>query len=345
MSELDSARAVAATDAQWDAWREYWRKVFHFDHSHMEPWIALRNTIGVTLPLAVGAAIGMPLGGLAVATGALQVSYSDGHSPYLTRAKRMLTATFLCALAVVAGGLAGRNLVLSIAVPSLWAFAAGLAVSLGPTAENLGVISVVTLIIFAAQPLTPERALASGLLALGGGLLQTALALVLWPVRRYQPEQRALADFYSELSRAAVVPAKSEAGPPASEQSTAARETLAGLGNDTSLEAAQVAKFEMIADKLQLGPEDHVIEIGTGWGGFAIHAAARHGCRVTTTTILPYLRLRICMRPRISSAQCRSRSPVGSSQIRIVGSAIRARAIASRCCLVSIAMISFVAGI
>ena len=53
----------------------------------------------------------------------------------------------------------------------------------------------------------------------------------------------------------------------------------------TSLEAAQVAKFEMIAAKLRLGPEDHVIEIGTGWGGFAIHAAARHGCRVTTTTI------------------------------------------------------------
>ena len=55
--------------------------------------------------------------------------------------------------------------------------------------------------------------------------------------------------------------------------------------DSTSLEAAQVAKFEMIADKLQLGPRDHVIEIGTGWGGFAIHAATRHGCRVTTTTI------------------------------------------------------------
>ena len=55
--------------------------------------------------------------------------------------------------------------------------------------------------------------------------------------------------------------------------------------DDTSLEAAQVAKFEMIAAKLQLGPDDHVIEIGTGWGGFAIHAAAQHGCRVTTTTI------------------------------------------------------------
>ena len=55
--------------------------------------------------------------------------------------------------------------------------------------------------------------------------------------------------------------------------------------DSTSLESAQVAKFEMIAAKLGLGAEDHVIEIGTGWGGFAIHAAERYGCRVTTTTI------------------------------------------------------------
>ena len=53
----------------------------------------------------------------------------------------------------------------------------------------------------------------------------------------------------------------------------------------TSLEEAQVAKFDMIAGKLRLGPGDHVIEIGSGWGGFALHAAERHGCRVTTTTI------------------------------------------------------------
>ena len=46
-----------------------------------------------------------------------------------------------------------------------------------------------------------------------------------------------------------------------------------------------MAKFDRIANKLELGPEDHVIEIGTGWGGFAIHAARHYGCRVTTTTI------------------------------------------------------------
>lgn len=39
------------------------------------------------------------------------------------------------------------------------------------------------------------------------------------------------------------------------------------------------------ADWLDLGPDDHVLEIGTGWGGFAIRAVQRHGCRVTTTTI------------------------------------------------------------
>ena len=55
--------------------------------------------------------------------------------------------------------------------------------------------------------------------------------------------------------------------------------------SDMTLEAAQEAKFARIAAKLGLGPADSVLEIGTGWGGFAIHAAERHGCRVTTTTI------------------------------------------------------------
>jgi cyclopropane-fatty-acyl-phospholipid synthase len=54
-----------------------------------------------------------------------------------------------------------------------------------------------------------------------------------------------------------------------------------------SLEAAQEEKFDRICRKLRLGPADHVLEIGTGWGGFAAWAATRYGCRVTTTTISP----------------------------------------------------------
>ncbi len=51
------------------------------------------------------------------------------------------------------------------------------------------------------------------------------------------------------------------------------------------LEVAAARKLDRICTKLGLGPEHHVVEIGTGWGGFALHAARNYGCRVTTTTI------------------------------------------------------------
>jgi cyclopropane-fatty-acyl-phospholipid synthase len=54
---------------------------------------------------------------------------------------------------------------------------------------------------------------------------------------------------------------------------------------DQPLEEASRAKLDRICDKLDLQPSDHVLEIGTGWGGFALHAARTRGCRVTTTTL------------------------------------------------------------
>lgn len=54
---------------------------------------------------------------------------------------------------------------------------------------------------------------------------------------------------------------------------------------DEALETASRRKLERICAKLELGAGDRVVEIGTGWGGFALHAARHHGCHVTTTTI------------------------------------------------------------
>lgn len=53
----------------------------------------------------------------------------------------------------------------------------------------------------------------------------------------------------------------------------------------TTLREAQVEKYERLCQMLELEKSDHLLEIGTGWGGMAIHAATRYGCRVTTTTI------------------------------------------------------------
>ncbi|MGH0038338.1 MAG: class I SAM-dependent methyltransferase [Myxococcota bacterium] len=54
---------------------------------------------------------------------------------------------------------------------------------------------------------------------------------------------------------------------------------------DASLEQASLAKIDRLCRWLELGPDDHLLEIGTGWGAFALRAASKFGCRVTTTTL------------------------------------------------------------
>jgi cyclopropane-fatty-acyl-phospholipid synthase len=57
------------------------------------------------------------------------------------------------------------------------------------------------------------------------------------------------------------------------------------LSREATLEEASIEKYDRICRKLQLTPADHILESGTGWGGFAEHAVKNYGCRVTTTTI------------------------------------------------------------
>ena len=55
--------------------------------------------------------------------------------------------------------------------------------------------------------------------------------------------------------------------------------------DDATMEQASLNKLKTICEKLDLTADDHVVEIGTGWGSFAIYAAKNYGCKVTTTTI------------------------------------------------------------
>jgi cyclopropane-fatty-acyl-phospholipid synthase len=57
------------------------------------------------------------------------------------------------------------------------------------------------------------------------------------------------------------------------------------LTEDTTLQESQVEKYDRLCRKLKLKPADHVLEIGSGWGGNAIHIAKNYGCKVTTVTI------------------------------------------------------------
>jgi len=72
------------------------------------------------------------------------------------------------------------------------------------------------------------------------------------------------------------------------------------------LEQAQIRKVDRICRALRLSPGDHVLEIGSGWGGFAVWAATHYGCRVTTTTISDEQYRHVCeWRSRIGDAGSR----------------------------------------
>src|SRR5260221_4236058 len=101
--------ASQAAPAHEGAARAFWGVLTRFESSKLAPYMALRNSIGVLLPLVAGVALNMPRGGVVVASGALNVAYSDRNYPYAQRAKRILASSGLWALGVLLGALSGNH--------------------------------------------------------------------------------------------------------------------------------------------------------------------------------------------------------------------------------------------
>src|SRR5260370_3507204 len=139
--------------------RAFWRVLTRFDSSKLTPYHGLRNSIGVLLPVAAGFALNMPRGGVAAASGALWVAFSDGGDPYAQRARRMLSSSVLCALAVLLGTLSGNHNAAAVIIATLWAFAAGMFVAPATPPPEPGVASLVPILIFTPQPLPPNQPL------------------------------------------------------------------------------------------------------------------------------------------------------------------------------------------
>jgi uncharacterized membrane protein YccC len=226
--------------------------MIRYESAKVAPWLALRNALGVAIPLAIGVAMGHATSGLIGATGALNVAFSDGSDPYRHRLRRMVSASLACALAVVAGGFSGRHQALAVLLTGACGFAAGMMVALGTEATDIANVTLVTLIVFSAQAMTAQQAAPAGLAALGGGLLQTILALTFWPFRRYEPERRVLAHLYLELARVAPGGSRVSEAPPASAEMTQAQTALAALGGDHSIEAERCLALLSQAERIRL---------------------------------------------------------------------------------------------
>jgi uncharacterized membrane protein YccC len=233
-------------------WAVLWQTVKRVETNKIIPWIALRNTIGVVCPLIVGVVTGNIPAGLVMATGALNVAFSDGKDPYQYRASRMLMASLFCAVAVVVGSSTGRDPVAATMVAACWAFAAGMMVALGTTPGDLGTVSLVVLVVFAAQPMSPHRALLSGLLAFAGGLFQTLLSVISWLHRRYEPQRRALGRLYAGLHKMIREHVDASESPPATSLSNEAGQALESLRSDYSLEGERYRSLLNQAERLRL---------------------------------------------------------------------------------------------
>ena len=216
------------------------------------PEIAIRNTVGIVLPLIAGALLDYPSAGLVGALGALNVSYSDSRDPYITRGSRMLVSSALVGIAVALGSLSGNSAAAAILAAGFWAFAAGMLAALGSKAADLGSITLVTLIVFAAKPLPAVTALQMALVAFSGGLLQTILSVAVWPLGRYRPERQIIAELYKTLSRLASTPAGPESAPPGTDQLIGTETALASLAQDRSIEAERYVFLLNQAERLRL---------------------------------------------------------------------------------------------
>ena len=197
------------------------------DASVVEPQLALRCTIGVALPLVLGASFDRPGDGVSAAAGALCTGFASAQGVYRTRAYAMLATAFGMGFATLLGGVAGTSAIGATIATAVVGYAYGVLSALGPAATAAAVNSLIALIVFGHLGLdVRQSAVQAGLVALGG-IVQTLLLGVAWPFRRYSAERSALAAVFRGLGDYARALAGGSAMPPSPVPLVNLRDTLA----------------------------------------------------------------------------------------------------------------------
>lgn len=185
----------------------------HVDWGRFEAAAALRCTIGIAIPLLLGVSAGHSSAALFGAFGAFGVGFGSFQGAYRSRAIPMLLATMGMAVSVFVGSLAGHSIATAVFVASLWGFAGGLLVAVSRSASFVGLQSILALIIAGGIAADVGSAAARALFVLGGGLAQTALVVMIWPLRRFPAERRSLAAVYRSMAAYASSIPKDKAPP------------------------------------------------------------------------------------------------------------------------------------
>lgn len=188
------------------------RQIIHatrqLDWSQFEGEAALRCTAGVAIVLGAGLAAGDPAISAFGAVGAVSVGFGSFQGAYRSRAAVMVYAAFGMAVSVFAGSLAGHVTTTMILGAMLAAFACGMVVALGQAASFVGMQCLVAVLVAGGFPADANDAALRAAIVLAGGLVQTFLVVMVWPLRRFPAERHALAAVYRSLGTyASAIPA------------------------------------------------------------------------------------------------------------------------------------------
>lgn len=207
--------------------------------------VALRNTIAVVAPLAVGLAIDQVPAGLAMTIGAITTMFTDQPGPYRQRMRHMLMAATAGGLSALVGIMVGGHTWLFVMAATLAGLLGGMLVALGPVTARVGMTSMIVMIITADMHVPITHAPGVAALIFAGGLLQMLVAVAAWPLQRYRPERFALAAVLQQLAEVARTRPDAAQPPPVS---MAAMEALHTLHGDYRSRGRAMQSFRIIAE-------------------------------------------------------------------------------------------------
>jgi len=177
------------------------RAAVKLDRSKVAPDVGLRAAVGVATTLVVGWVTGHTVDGVMATIGAISGGFASHQGTYRSRAAVVLVATLAMGVAALMGSTMGHVLGAFAVLASAVAFVAGLLVSLGPAAMVVGAQAVVGLVVFSQFNFPIAVAARDAGLILLGGVVQTLLVVVLWPMRRFPAERRALSSAFAALAQ------------------------------------------------------------------------------------------------------------------------------------------------
>jgi uncharacterized membrane protein YccC len=200
MSNYSQSRNSERTGSWFTALWSSFQAVLKFDRTQITAFQAIRSTIGVAFPLALGVATGQLTIGVIIASGSLTLGSVGLRDPYRTRVRSMLLASLFVALSTFVGGITGSVGWLLIPATGIWGVFAGMFASVSQVGLIVGLQACTALIVYAHLAPTPLQAIEIALLVFIGALFQTLLAIIPSPWTNTAPERSALAMIFQKLA-------------------------------------------------------------------------------------------------------------------------------------------------